>query len=72
MKFINLSPAKTQDFYLKFQSQLDILMKNVLYITFEVDQIKKVVTQLNNNKNLQKQVDEYFEETSPQTDIEDK
>ncbi len=60
MKFINLSPPT--DFYLKFQSNLEILMKNVLYITHEVDQIKKLVNSLNNSTNLQKQVDEYFTE----------
>ncbi len=68
MKFINLSPAKTQDFYLKFQSQLDILMKNVLYLTHEVDHIKKLLIEITHDNGLQKQVDEYFEETSPQTD----
>ncbi len=62
MKFINLSPPT--DFYLKFQSNLEILMKNVLYITHEVDQIKKLVNSLNNSTNLQKQVDEYFTEDS--------
>ncbi len=77
MKFINLSP--TEDFYLKFQSQLGILMKNVLYITHELDQVKKIVKTLERNNNLQKQVDDYFSkdeeegfsETSPQTDSEE-
>ncbi len=70
MLFDNLSP-KT-DFSSKIQSQIGILMANVLYITHEVDKIKKIVTKLENSLNLQKQVDEYFEETSPQTDSDNK
>ncbi len=75
MKFINLSPPA--DFYLKFQSDLHILMKNVLYITHELDQVKKYVIQLKIDRGLQKQVDDYFDEdkdyngedeTSPQTE----
>ncbi len=75
MKFINLSPPNA-DFYLKFQSQLDILMKNVLYITHECDKIKKLVNKIDVNTSLQTQVDDYFDkneeesfkETSPQTE----
>ncbi len=60
MKLLNLSP-KT-DFYLKLQSNLDILMKNVLYITHELDQVKKIVQKLEHDHALQKTVDEYFDE----------
>ncbi len=60
MKFINLSPPA--DFYLKFQSDLGILMKNVLYITHELDQVKKIVKKLEVASGLQKQVDEYFDD----------
>ncbi len=60
MKFINLSPPA--DLYLKFQSDLSILMKNVLYITHELDQVKKIVKGLETSSGLQKQVDEYFED----------
>ncbi len=59
MKFPNLSPP---DFNLKVQTNLEILMKNVLYITHEINQVKKLVMSLNNSLNLQKQVDEYFED----------
>ncbi len=56
--------------------RLDIHGKNILYITHRVDKILRVITSLENNQNLQKQVDEYFtkdeensfSETSPQTD----
>ncbi len=57
MKFPNLSPP---DFNLKLQTNLEILMKNVLYITHELDEVKRLVISLNNSTNLQKQVDEYF------------
>ncbi len=61
MKFINLSPPA--DFYLKFQTDLHILMKNVLYITHELDQIKKIVKSLETSSGLQKQVDDYFDDS---------
>ncbi len=35
---------------------------NILYLTHEIDQIKKIVNAIQNSANLQKQVDEYFEE----------
>ncbi len=56
----------------KMFSILENLQKNILYLTYSSDQIKKVVTATANTFALQKQVDEYFDETSPQTDIEDK
>ncbi len=72
MLFDNLSP-KT-DFSSKITIQkLDILMSNVLYITHEVDKIKKLVNKLLVDKNLQNTVDQYFDkdETSPQTDSDE-
>ncbi len=61
MKF-DFSKSNDSDFRNKFQLQLDILMKNVLYITHVVDKISKIVIELQNSSNLQKQVDEYFDE----------
>ncbi len=61
MKF-DFSKSNNSDFRNKLQLDLRILMKNVLYITHEVDQIKKIVTDMNNSNKLQKQVDEYFDE----------
>ncbi len=56
----------------KMFSILDNLQKNIVYITYKVDSIIKVVKSLENSGNLQKQVDDYFneddEETSPQTE----
>ncbi len=71
MLFDNLSP-KT-DFSSKLtilEIRLDVINKNVLYITHECDKILKLVKSLSTNRDLQQQVDQYFErdETSPQTD----
>ncbi len=76
MLFDKLSPSA--DFISKIQSTLEILNGNILYITHEVDKIKKIVTKLDNSIALQKQVDEYFDErgnenimTPPQTDSDE-
>ncbi len=44
-----------------FQS-IETIQKNVLYLTYRLDLVLKKVNELNINSNLQKQVDEYFEE----------
>ncbi len=49
-------------------SELNLLQKNVLYITYRIDTILKNTNKLVVDKHLQSQVDEFFEETSPQTD----
>ncbi len=69
MKFIHLSP--TPDFSSELQSQLRILNGNILYITREIDLIKKLLNEISNSSKLQKQVDQYFEETSPQTESDE-
>ncbi len=57
---------------LKFNIQLTLkqINDNILYLTREVDQTVRLVKQLTVNKNLQQQVDKYFDEdeTSPQTE----
>ncbi len=60
MLFDKLSP--TADFISKIQLQLDIVNKNVLYITHMQDKILKIVKDLDNSSNLQKQVDQYFDD----------
>ncbi len=67
LKFNRISP--TTDFY----SKLDILNKNILYVTHMCDKILKILNKLDVDKGLQSQVDEYFDrdETSPQTDQSD-
>ncbi len=64
LNFKNISP--TADFY----SKLDILNKNILYISHMEDKILKLLKTLTIDKDLQSTVDKYFEEdeTSPQTD----
>ncbi len=54
---------------------LETIQKNVLYSTYRTDSILKKIDQLVIDKGLQKQVDEYFEETENATagiDPEDK
>jgi len=55
----------------KMFSILENLQKNMVYSTYRSDEILKIVKSLDRNLNLQKQVDEYFDETSPQTDSEE-
>ncbi len=49
------------DFQKLYQS-IETVQKNVLYMTHQVDFIRKKVVELTNNKALQTQVDEYFTE----------
>ncbi len=54
----------------KISQSIETIQKNVLYITFRVDKILREVTSERINKSLQNTVDQYFDETSPQTDSE--
>ncbi len=58
----------------KFDSILETIQKNILYTTYQTDKIIKMLKLITVDRDLQKQVDEYFEkdETSPQTELEDK
>ncbi len=49
------------------ETRFDVLNKNMLYVTYQVDKILKLQQAIHTDKSLQKQVDEYFDET----DIED-
>ncbi len=60
MKFHNLSPP--EDFNSKFQSDLLLINKNILYITHEVDQIKKIVTQISLDQRNQTIVDDFYKD----------
>ncbi len=53
--------SNASDLQKMFQS-IETIQKNVLYITFRVDKILKTTSSLAVNKDLQLQVDEYFEE----------
>ncbi len=81
INFNRISPPA--DFYSKIQSldiMLGIVNKNILYVTHECDKILKLVKALEHSGNLQKQVDEYFDEddedvkelTSLQTELDNK
>jgi len=54
----------------KMFSILENLQKNMVYSTYKLDNILKLVKALGVDNKLQSQVDKYFEidETSPQTD----
>ncbi len=56
--------------YKKLFQSIEILNKNILYITFRVDKILKIVDTFQIDTGLQKQVDEYFEEGAS-TGLED-
>ncbi len=60
MKFHNLSPP--EDFNSKFQSDLLLINKNILYITHEIDQIKKIVTQISLDQRNQTIVDDFYKD----------
>ena len=49
---------------------LNIINGNILYLTHEIDQIKRIVQQIHNTDNAQKQVDNFYK-TSPQTDSDE-
>ncbi len=72
LKFKSSSP----DLKFDIQSQFRIINGNLLYLTREVDKLVRLAKITEVNKDLQLQVDKYFEEdsqeTSPQTEIEDK
>ncbi len=50
---------------------LDTIQKNVLYLTHQVDFIRRTVVGAKHDKDLQTTVDKYFDETSHQTDSEE-
>ncbi len=66
LKFKSSEP----DLKFDLQSQFRILNQNILYLTREVDDIKRLVKRFVVDKDVQEQVDKYFDEneTSPQTD----
>ncbi len=55
----------------KMFSILENLQKNIVYITYKVDAIIKLVKSTETSVNLQKQVDEYFDEDSEHIPEED-
>ena len=70
LKFKSSEP----DLKFNIQSQLRIINGNILYLTRELDKLNRLIRQSTVDTNLQQQVDKYFDddETSPQTDSDDK
>ncbi len=61
---MNLKFKSTEaDLKFNIQSELKIMGSNILYMTHEIDQIKKLVIEMKNSMSLQKQVDDFFEDT---------
>ncbi len=56
----------------KMFSIIETIQSNVLYLTYRIDSLSKEMKRLTVNKGIQQQVDEYFDETSHQTDSDDK
>ncbi len=59
------------DFKKMFQL-IETIQKNVLYITFRVDLVNTKLKELLDDKGLQKQVDDYFDDDSKNIPEEDK
>ncbi len=55
----------------KMFSILENLQSNLLYTTHRVDFAIKIIQEMKHDKDLQKTVDKYFDETSHQTDQEE-
>ncbi len=55
----------------KMFQYLETAQKNILYLTFQVDKILKIARANETDKGLQKQVDQYFEDTEHIPDSSD-
>ncbi len=60
------------DFHKIVFNKLDVIQSEQRHARQDLALLIRMITSINNSLNLQKQVDEYFEETSPQTELEDK
>ncbi len=56
----------------KISQSIETIQKNVLYLTYRIDTILKHTKEILDNKGLQKQVDEYFDEDSKDIPAEEK
>ncbi len=55
----------------KMFQYLEVTQKNILYLTHQVDFIRKILVESKHDKDLQTTVDKYFDETSHQTDSDE-
>ncbi len=58
------------DFKKMFQL-IETIQKNVLYSTHQLDFLRKTIVEMVHDKDLQRTVDKYFDETSHQTDSDE-
>ncbi len=63
--------ADFQKLYQLIETKLEILNKNVLYVTHVCDKIDNNLHKIIVDKELQQTVDKYFDETSHQTDSDE-
>ncbi len=52
----------------KISQQIETIQKNVLYLTYRMDTCLKTLSKMVVDKDLQTQVDQYFEAEPPTTD----
>ncbi len=55
----------------KMFQYLETQQKNVLYLTHQVDFIRKTILEMVHDKDLKLTVDKYFDETSHQTELDE-
>ncbi len=69
---LDFSKSRNQDLQNKIPNyQFEIMNKNILYVTHQVDKILIIVRGLENVLALQKQVDDYFEAKPGEPPLED-
>ncbi len=56
----------------KMFQYLETSQKNIIYLTYQTDKILKIVREATNDKSLQKQVDNYFEDDTNDIPEEEK
>ncbi len=56
----------------KMFSIIETMQKNILYITYHLDICLAILRKQETDSGTQKQVDDYYDETSHQTDTDDK
>ncbi len=61
--FFKSTSADLQKILQLLESKLDIQSKNILYITHQVDFIRRRILAQDTDKRLQSQVSDYFEDT---------
>ncbi len=55
----------------KMFSIIDNLQKNILYITYHLDKCLVILRKQEADRGTQKQVDDFYNETSPQTESDE-